>query len=88
MDPEAPPLSMKVLAERIFCNAPNLSFITNQLVDRGFVEGLVDPDGRRYRGLVPTGRVDGPEKRSLAPRWRRHRWGCSATTSCVSCWHC
>jgi DNA-binding MarR family transcriptional regulator len=54
IDPEAPPPSMKVLAERIYCNAPNLSFITNQLVDRGFVERLVDPDDRRSRVLVLT----------------------------------
>jgi DNA-binding MarR family transcriptional regulator len=56
IDPEAPPPSMKVLAERIYCNAPNLSFITNQLVDRGFVERVVDPDDRRSRVLVLTGR--------------------------------
>jgi DNA-binding MarR family transcriptional regulator len=56
IDPDAPPPSMKVLAERIYCNAPNLSFITNQLVDRGFVERLVDPDDRRSRVLVLTGK--------------------------------
>ncbi len=54
LDPHAPPPSMKVMAERIFCNAPNLSFITNQLVDRGFVERRVDPDDRRSRVLVLT----------------------------------
>lgn len=45
---------MKVMAERIYCNASNLSFITNQLVDRGFVERRVDPDDRRSRVLVLT----------------------------------
>ena len=56
IDPDAPPPSMKVLSERIYCNAPNLSFITNQLVDRGFVERSVDPDDRRSRVLVLTGK--------------------------------
>ncbi len=56
IDPDAPPPSMKVMAERIYCNAPNLSFITNQLVDRGFVERSVDPDDRRSRVLVLTGK--------------------------------
>ncbi|MGB3480937.1 MAG: MarR family winged helix-turn-helix transcriptional regulator [Mycobacterium sp.] len=56
IDPDSPPPSMKVMAERIYCNAPNLSFITNQLVDRGFVERRVDPDDRRSRVLVLTGK--------------------------------
>jgi DNA-binding MarR family transcriptional regulator len=56
IDPDAPPPSMKVMAERIYCNAPNLSFITNQLVDRGFVERSVDPDDRRSRVLALTGK--------------------------------
>ena len=54
IDPDAPPPSMKVMSERIYCNAPNLSFITNQLVDRGFVERSVDPADRRSRILVLT----------------------------------
>lgn len=54
IDPDAPPPSMRVLAERIYCNAPNLSFITNQLVERGFVERSVDPDDRRSRVLTLT----------------------------------
>lgn len=54
IDPDAPPPSMKVMTERIYCNAPNLSFITNQLVDRGFVERSIDPDDRRSRVLTLT----------------------------------
>lgn len=54
IDPDAPPPSMKVMADRIYCNAPNLSFITNQLVDRGFVERSIDPDDRRSRVLLLT----------------------------------
>ncbi len=55
IDPHEPPPSMKVMANRLFCNAPNLSFVTNQLVDRGFVERSVDPDDRRSRVLTLTG---------------------------------
>lgn len=56
IDPDAPPPSMKEMTERIYCNAPNLSFITNQLVDRGFVERYVDPHDRRSRVLALTGK--------------------------------
>jgi DNA-binding MarR family transcriptional regulator len=54
VDPAEPPPSMKVLAERLYCNAPNLTFMTNQLVDRGLVERTVDPADRRSRVLVLT----------------------------------
>lgn len=56
IDPDEPPPSMKVMAERLYCNAPNLTFISNQLVDRGLVERAVDPDDRRSRVLVLTGK--------------------------------
>lgn len=54
IDPDEPPPSMKVMAERLYCNAPNLTFISNQLTDRGLVERAVDPDDRRSRVLVLT----------------------------------
>ncbi|MBE1878346.1 MarR family winged helix-turn-helix transcriptional regulator [Myceligenerans pegani] len=54
MDPEETPPSMKVMSERLHCNAPNLSFVTNQLVDRGLVERLTDPHDRRSRVLTLT----------------------------------
>ncbi|MEV0949149.1 MarR family transcriptional regulator [Promicromonospora sp. NPDC050249] len=56
IDPDEPPPSMKLMAERLYCNAPNLTFISNQLVDRGLVERAVDPDDRRSRVLVLTGK--------------------------------
>ncbi|WP_030905826.1 MarR family winged helix-turn-helix transcriptional regulator [Streptomyces sp. NRRL F-5126] len=56
LDPAEPPPSMKVMAERLYCNAPNLSFITNQLTDRGLVERAVDPADRRSRVLLLTGK--------------------------------
>ncbi|MEW1841957.1 MarR family winged helix-turn-helix transcriptional regulator [Nonomuraea angiospora] len=54
IDPAEPPPSMKVMTERLYCNAPNLTFITNQLTDRGLVERAVDPADRRSRVLVLT----------------------------------
>lgn len=54
IDPDEKPPSMKVMAERLYCNAPNLTFISNQLVDRGLAERAVDPDDRRSRVLVLT----------------------------------
>jgi DNA-binding MarR family transcriptional regulator len=54
IDPAEPAPSMKVMAERLYCNAPNLTFITNQLADRGLVERAVDPADRRSRVLVLT----------------------------------
>ena len=56
VDPEQPPPSMKVVAERLYCNASNLTFVTNQLVDRGLVERAVDPADRRSRVLELTAR--------------------------------
>ncbi|MFD9698559.1 MarR family winged helix-turn-helix transcriptional regulator [Lentzea sp. NPDC059081] len=54
ISPDEEPPSMKTLAERLYCNAPNLTFMTNQLVDRGLVERVVDPSDRRSRVLVLT----------------------------------
>ncbi|MFB7496418.1 MarR family winged helix-turn-helix transcriptional regulator [Streptomyces sp. NPDC056161] len=54
IDPDEAPPSMKVVAERLHCNAPNLTFMTNQLIDRGLVERATDPADRRSRVMVLT----------------------------------
>lgn len=54
IDPAGEPPTLKVLAEQLFCNAPNASFITDQLVERGLVERAVNPADRRSRVLVLT----------------------------------
>ncbi|GAA4530847.1 MarR family winged helix-turn-helix transcriptional regulator [Amycolatopsis samaneae] len=54
IDPDEQPPSMKALAGRLHCNAPNLTFVSNQLADRGLVERAVDPADRRSRVLVLT----------------------------------
>jgi DNA-binding MarR family transcriptional regulator len=56
IDPEQPAPSMKVMAERLYCNASNLTFVTNQLVDRGLAERVVDQGDRRSRVLTLTDR--------------------------------
>ncbi|MFD4669560.1 MarR family winged helix-turn-helix transcriptional regulator [Lentzea sp. NPDC058450] len=50
---EAPP-SMKTVAARLHCNAPNLSFVAGQLASRGLVERVPDPSDGRSRALVLT----------------------------------
>jgi DNA-binding MarR family transcriptional regulator len=54
IDPDEEPPSMKVMAQRLFCNAPNLSFVTTQLAERGLVERVVDPADRRSRLITLT----------------------------------
>lgn len=54
VDPAEPPPSMKTMAERLCCNAPNLTFLTDQLTERGWVERVVDPSDRRSRVIVLT----------------------------------
>ncbi|MGW4012006.1 MarR family winged helix-turn-helix transcriptional regulator [Streptomyces sp. NPDC004763] len=52
--PDQAPPSMKTLAGRLYCNAPNLSFVMNQLTDRGLVERTADPADRRSRVVALT----------------------------------
>ena len=54
IDPAEPPPSMKELAGRLHCNAPNLSFVMNQLTGRGLVERSADPTDRRSRVAALT----------------------------------
>ncbi|MCP2265526.1 MarR family winged helix-turn-helix transcriptional regulator [Promicromonospora thailandica] len=62
IDPDEAPPSMKTMAARLFCNAPNLTFVVNQLTDRGLVERAVDPTDRRSRVVLLT--EDGLQARS------------------------
>ena len=66
LDPRQPPPSMKALAEQLFCNASNLTFMAGQLTDRGLVERVVDPVDRRSRALVLT--EDGVRVRTAVMR--------------------
>ncbi|GHB59733.1 DNA-binding protein [Streptomyces xanthochromogenes] len=62
IDPAEAPPSMKELAGRLYCNAPNLSFVMNQLTGRGLVERSADPADRRSRVAALT--EDGRRVRS------------------------
>ncbi|MFD5315612.1 MarR family winged helix-turn-helix transcriptional regulator [Streptomyces sp. NPDC127098] len=62
IDPAEAPPSMKELAGRLYCNAPNLSFVMNQLTARGLVERSADPADRRSRVVALT--EDGRRVRS------------------------
>ncbi|WNZ13199.1 winged helix DNA-binding protein [Streptomyces sp. 11x1] len=63
IDPAEAPPSMKDLADRLHCNAPNLSFVMNQLTSRGLVERSTDPADRRSRVVTLTD--DGRRVRSV-----------------------
>ncbi len=54
IDPVEAPPSMKVMAQRLFCNAPNLTFVADQLIKRGLALRSVDPEDRRSRVLSLT----------------------------------
>lgn len=54
IDPEQEPPTMKALAGRLYCNAPNLTFLIDQLVARGMVERVRATKDRRQRAAVLT----------------------------------
>lgn len=57
IDPDESPPTMKVLAHRVHCNAPNLTFLVDQLASRGLVTRVPATADRRQRAvrLTPTG---------------------------------
>lgn len=57
IDPDEPPPAMKLVAQRLRCTASSLTFITDRLVERGYITRTEDPDNRRSRvlSLTPTG---------------------------------
>lgn len=59
IEPEEPAPSMKVLAERIHCNASNLTFLCDQLEPRGYVRRVPSPSDKRLRvvELTDAGRL-------------------------------
>lgn len=78
------PLSMRELAERLYCDASNVTGIVDRLEERGLVERQILPGDRRVKRLVLTdeGRalrtahqarlaVDVPLVSSLSPDERR-----------------
>ncbi|MDA8368265.1 MAG: MarR family transcriptional regulator [Nocardiopsaceae bacterium] len=54
IDPADDPPTMKALAERLYCNAPNLTFLIDQMAARGLVERAVAASDRRQRAVLLT----------------------------------
>jgi DNA-binding MarR family transcriptional regulator len=54
IDPSEAPPSMSVMAERLYCNAPNLTFIAKQLETRGYVTRMKDVGDKRSNVLRLT----------------------------------
>ncbi|MCW3819571.1 MarR family transcriptional regulator [Micromonospora sp. DR5-3] len=54
VDPDGPPPTMRTLAERMHCNASNLTYICDQLVRAGLAERQNAADDKRQRVLVLT----------------------------------
>lgn len=54
IDPAEDPPAMKALAERLYCNAPNLTFLVDQLSSRGLVERVRATGDRRQRAVLLT----------------------------------
>ena len=54
IDPEQEPPTMKALAQRLYCNAPNLTFLIDQVAARGLVERVVATRDRRQRAALLT----------------------------------
>ena len=59
IDPEEPAPTMKAMAQRLRCNASNLTFISDRLVKLGYITRTEDPRNRRFRvlSLTPTGQA-------------------------------
>lgn len=54
IDPAEEPPTMKALAQRLYCNAPNLTFLIDQLAARGLVERVTATTDRRQRAALLT----------------------------------
>jgi DNA-binding MarR family transcriptional regulator len=54
IDPDEAPPSMSVMAGRLYCNAPNLTFIAKQLEARGYATRAKDPADKRSTVLRLT----------------------------------
>jgi len=58
IDPDEPAPTMKTVAQRLRCNASSLTFVSDRLVERGYINRTEDPGNRRFRvlSLTPAGR--------------------------------
>jgi DNA-binding MarR family transcriptional regulator len=54
LDPDAAPVSRRVVAERLHCDPSNVTFLADRLAERGLVTRVEDPADRRVRALALT----------------------------------
>ncbi|RDD85141.1 MarR family transcriptional regulator [Streptomyces parvulus] len=54
IDPDEPAPSMKTVASRLHCNAPNLTFLCDQLDSRGYIRRVPCEHDRRQRVIELT----------------------------------
>lgn len=54
IDPDEPAPTMKVVAQRLRCTASSLTFVSDRLVERGYISRTEDPANRRFRVLSLT----------------------------------
>jgi MarR family transcriptional regulator, organic hydroperoxide resistance regulator len=59
IEPGEPAPTMKVMAQRLRCNASSLTFLSDRLVKLGYITRMEDPSNRRFRvlSLTPEGEV-------------------------------
>jgi DNA-binding MarR family transcriptional regulator len=57
IDPDEPPPTMKVVAQRLHCTSSSLTFTSDRLVKLGYITRAEDPNNRRTRllALTPAG---------------------------------
>ncbi|HWU57597.1 MAG TPA: MarR family transcriptional regulator [Microbacteriaceae bacterium] len=70
IDPDEAPPSMSVMAGRLYCNAPNLTFIAKQLEARGYAIRAKDPADKRSTVLRLT--PDGQRARTAVIKATLH----------------
>ena len=64
LDPDEP-IAMSALAERLFCDASNVTGLVDRLEARGLVVRTVDPNDRRIRRIVRTPEGEALRRKAL-----------------------
>jgi len=54
IEPDEPAPTMKVVAQRLRCTASTLTFVSDRLIERGYLTRTEDPTNRRFRVLSLT----------------------------------
>lgn len=65
IEPGEPAPTMKVMAQRLRCNASSLTFISDRLVKLGYITRAEDPTNRRFRVLSLTSAGEVARRKAL-----------------------